>query len=343
MPKKLLQTNLLLLLVAMIWGSAFVAQRLGMDSIGPLLFSGLRFILGALVVLPFLLYRRHAGKVSTPFLDPSLLRGGFLLGLIVTAGINLQQAGLLFTSVSHAGFITGMYVLMVPLLGLLIGLRTNTGTWLGAVLAMCGLYLLTVEDGFRIAGGDWLQLASALCWAVQVLVMGYLAKKHDPLRLAFIQFVTCAVFSLLAALLLEPFSLPHIVQAAPALLYAGILSIGIAFSLQAIALQRARPAHAAIILSLEGVFAAIAAALFLGETLSVQGYFGAALMLGAMLLAQLWPQQPQPAPGTEPLHCLSTGPAALPVSDGQTVVMDVATAPVPAAASADALPPDSDG
>jgi drug/metabolite transporter (DMT)-like permease len=314
MPKKALQTNALLLLVAMIWGSAFVAQRLGMESIGPLLFSGLRFILGALVILPFLLYRRRSGKVDTPFFDLALLRGGFVLGLIVTAGINLQQTGLLYTSVSHAGFITGMYVLMVPLLGLLIGLRIGTGTWLGAILAVTGLYLLTVEEGFRIAGGDWLQLASALCWAVQVLAMGYLAKRHDPLRLAFIQFVTCAALSLAAALLLEPFSLPAIVQAVPSLLYAGILSIGVAFSLQAVALQRAKPAHAAIILSLEGVFAAVAAAVLLGEALSPQGYLGAGLMLCAMLLAQIWPQAKQPATTEEPLPCPGSGPGVLPAT-----------------------------
>lgn len=298
MHKKTVKTNLLLLLVAMIWGSAFVAQRLGMESIGPLLFSGLRFMMAALVVLPFLLYRRHTGTVKGRLLDRGLLGGGLVLGLIVTAGINLQQIGLLYTSVSHAGFITGMYVLMVPLLGLLIGQRASAGTWLGACMAMGGLYLLTVEDGFRIAGGDWLQLAGALCWAVQVLVMGHLARQHDPLRLAFIQFVTCALFSLLGALWLEPVSLPSIMDAAPALLYAGILSIGVAFSLQAIALQHARPAHAAIILSLEGVFAALAAAMFLGETLALQGYLGAALMLVAMLLAQLWPQRPQ-----QPLPC----------------------------------------
>ncbi len=343
MQKKLLHTNLLLLLVAIIWGSAFVAQRLGMDSIGPLLFSGLRFILGALVVLPFLLYRRHTRKVSDPFLDPALVSGGVLLGLIVTIGINLQQTGLLYTSVSHAGFITGMYVLIVPLLGLLIGLRANTGTWLGAMLAVTGLYLLSVEDGFQVATGDWLQLGSALSWAIHVLVMGHLAKQHDPLRLAFIQFVTCAAISLLAALWLEPVSLPSIVQAAPALLYAGLLSIGVGFTLQAVALQHARPAHAAIILSLEGVFAALAAVILLGETLSLQGYLGASLMLGAMLLAQLWPQRQQPGTVDEPLPCISTGASALPLGETHHELMDATAVPAPAGQLGAASLPDNAG
>lgn len=344
MQKNLLQTNALLLLVAIIWGSAFVAQRLGMDSIGPLLFSGLRFILGALVVLPFLLYRRYSHRARGPFLDRQLIVGGVMLGLIVTIGINLQQFGLLHTSVSNAGFITGMYVLIVPLLGLLIGLRANTGIWLGAMLALAGLYLLSVGDGFHIARGDFLQLGGAFSWAVHVLVMGYLAKRHDPLRLTFIQFVTCAVLSLAAALSLEPISLPRILEAAPALLYAGLLSIGVGFSLQAIALSRAKPAHAAIILSLEGVFAAIAAAVFLGESLSLQGYFGAALMLAAMLLAQLWPQPPVPVAETEePLPCLSTGTAALPVGEEAAMLTDAATVAVPAPDSKGVLPPGSAG
>lgn len=346
MHKTTLHTNALLLLVALIWGSAFVAQRLGMDNIGPLLFSGLRFILGALVVLPFLLYRRYTRRITSPFLEPSLIRGGILLGLVVTIGINLQQTGLLYTPVSHAGFITGMYVLIVPLLGLLMGLRANAGTWLGASLAVSGLYLLSAEDSLHIAYGDLLQLGGALSWAIHVLMMGYLAKKHDPLRLAFIQFVVCGLLSLLAALWFEPFSWPHIMQAGPALLYAGLLSIGVGFSLQAIALQHAKPAHAAIILSMEGIFAALAAMLLLGESLSLQGYLGAALMLCAMLLAQLWPQRQQQALPDEPLNCLSAGAAALPLGD--TDLMTAGLAPdtanaAPAAGSAAASPPDSGG
>lgn len=327
MAKKTLQINLLMLLVAMIWGSALVAQRMGMDSTGPLLFSGLRFAMGALVILPFLLYRRHAGIVQLPFFAPRLLAGGMLLGVLVTAGINLQQTGLLLTSVSHAGFITGMYVLMVPLLGLLIGHHPAAGTWLGALLALAGLYLLSVEDGLRIASGDWLQLAGAFCWALHVLLMGHLAKKHDPLRLALIQFVTCAVISLLAALLLEPVSWSGILGAGPALLYAGVLSVGVGFSLQAIALQHARPAHAAIILSMEGVFAAVAAALWLGESLPLRGYAGAALMVAGMLLAQLWPQSRSSASSAGSL------PMPLDTPDGtRSIVPPAECAPAPGSA-----------
>lgn len=289
-----LRTNALMLVTAIIWGGAFVAQRIGMDDIGPFLFSGLRFILGAAVVLPFLLYRRQQGRVRSNFLDRHLWLAGLLLGTLVAIGINLQQVGLLYTQVSHAGFITGMYVIFVPVLGLLWGLNTHASTWVGASLALLGLSLLSVSEQLSVAPGDWLQLLSALFWALHVLAMGYFARRHDPLRLAFIQFVVCAALSLAVSIGLETIDWASIRAAGPALLYAGLLSTGIGFSLQAIALKEANPAHAAIILSLEGVFAALAAMLLLGESLSARGYLGASLMLAAILVTQLWRRQPRP-------------------------------------------------
>lgn len=309
MSSKALQTNLLLLLTAAIWGSGFVAQRLGMDAIGPFLFSGIRFSMGALVILPLLLYRKKRGLVTGPLLSTPLLRGGILLGLIVAVGVNFQQAGLLYTSVSNAGFITGMYVVFVPLLGLMMGMRPHTGTWVGVLLASCGLFFLSVTSEFRIAPGDWLQLSSALVWAIHVLAISRLTQTHDPLRLAFIQFLACSAFSMLAAVVFEPVALAAIQAAMPALLFAGILSVGTAFTLQAIALQNARPAHAAIILSMEGVFAAIAAGIYLGESLTARGYLGAFLLVCAMLTSQLWPQRKTVSPavsapaGAVPVPC----------------------------------------
>lgn len=287
MANPALRADLLMLLTAAIWGSTFVAQRLGMEEIGPFLYTGLRFGLGALVLLPLLLYRPAGSAAPAPLSRPLLL-GGALLGLVLTCGINLQQVGLLFTSVTNSGFITGLYVIMVPLLGLLIGQRAAPGTWAGAALAVLGMGLLSIGANFSVAPGDWLQLAGAVVWGVHVLLVGALASRHDPIRIAFLQFVTCALLSLLLAALLEDIDPAAILRAGPAILYGGVIAVGIGFTLQVVAQKHAIASHAAIILSLEAVFAALAGALLLDESLPARGYLGAALMFAGMLVAQLW-------------------------------------------------------
>ncbi len=254
MRSQALRADILMLITAMIWGVSFVAQRLGMDAIGPFLYTGLRFVLGALVLVPLLMLRsRREG--AQPFNRGQLL-AGIILGVALTTGINLQQVGLLFTSVTNSGFITGLYVIVVPLLGLLFGQRR-------------------AQPGAQ---------AGALVWGAHVLLVGLFASRYDPIRLAFLQFATCAVVSLLLALVFEEIHWDAIVQAGPALLYGGLLGVGTGFTLQVVAQKHAIASHAAIILSLEAVFAAIAGALFLSETLHLRGYFGCALMLAGMLV-----------------------------------------------------------
>jgi len=290
MANQALRADLLMLLTAMIWGSSFVAQRLGMDAIGPYLYSGLRFCLAVVVLLPILfLLRRRSKQPPSPMSRPLLL-GGCLMGAVLALGINLQQVGLLFTSVTNSGFITGLYVIVVPLLGLALGHKTGLGIWLGASLAVLGMFLLSVGEGFQVASGDWLQLAGAFVWGVHVLLVGVFAARHDALLLALVQFVTCAIISLALALIFEHLPSADIVQALPAILYGGIFGVAIGFTLQVVAQKHAIASHAAIILSLEAVFAAIAGAILLGESLSARGYFGCALMFAGMLLAQLWPK-----------------------------------------------------
>lgn len=292
MRSQALRADLLMLLTAMIWGSAFVAQRLGMDAIGPFLYTGLRFALATVVLLPLvvLLSRRGGEKAPEP-INRSLLLAGLIMGLALSLGINLQQVGLLFTSVTNSGFITGLYVIVVPLLGLFIGHKTGMGTWLGAGLAVAGMFLLSVGEGFQVASGDWLQLAGAFVWGVHVLLVSFFASRHDPLRLALLQFATCAVISLVLALVLEEIKLDAILAAGPAILYGGLFGVAVGFTLQVVAQKHAIASHAAIILSLEAVFAAIAGALFLSEALALKGYVGCALMFAGMLLAQLWPKK----------------------------------------------------
>lgn len=291
MPNHALRADLLMLLTALIWGTGFVAQTAGMDHIGPYLFSGLRFALGSLCLVPLILRNAKTARVPEPLLNRGMLRAGVIMGLALALGINLQQVGLLFTSVTNSGFITGLYVIVVPLLGLLLGHKTGLGTWLGCLLAVVGMCLLSIGDNFHVASGDWLQLIGAFVWGAHVVLVSLFASRHDPIRLAFLQFATCSVVSLLLAVLFEPIALNAIIDAGPALLYGGIVAVGVGYTLQVVAQKHAIASHAAIILSLEAVFAAIAGAWILGEALQLRGYIGCGLMLAGMLLAQLWPKK----------------------------------------------------
>jgi drug/metabolite transporter (DMT)-like permease len=292
MRSQALRADILMLITAAIWGAAFVAQRLGMDAVGPFLYTGLRFSLGALILLPLLLILPRPA-VKQP-LNRGMLLGGLLMGLALSLGINLQQVGLLFTTVTNSGVITGLYVIIVPLLGLFLGHRTGMGTWLGASLAVVGMFLLSVGEGFHVASGDWLQLAGACVWGVHVLLVGYFASRYDPIRLSILQFGVCAVVSLVLAVVFEEISVGAIIQAGPAILYGGVIAVAIGYTLQVVAQRHAIASHAAIILSLEAVFAAIAGALLLDESLHARGYMGCALMFAGMLVAQLWPQKHEP-------------------------------------------------
>ncbi|TDV54360.1 threonine/homoserine efflux transporter RhtA [Pseudomonas graminis] len=291
MPNHALRADLLMLLTALIWGTGFVAQTAGMDHIGPYLFSGLRFALGSLCLIPLILRNAKTARVPEPLLNRGMLRAGVIMGLALALGINLQQVGLLFTSVTNSGFITGLYVIVVPLLGLLLGHKTGLGTWLGCLLAVVGMCLLSIGDNFHVASGDWLQLIGAFVWGGHVVLVSLFASRHDPIRLAFLQFATCSVVSLLLAVFFEPITLNAIIDAGPALLYGGIVAVGVGYTLQVVAQKHAIASHAAIILSLEAVFAAIAGAWILGEALQLRGYIGCGLMLAGMLLAQLWPKK----------------------------------------------------
>jgi len=294
MRSQALRADFLMLITAMIWGTAFVAQRIGMDNIGPFLFTGLRFALGALALLPLVIYQGRTAARHEPFLQRGLILGGLSMGLALTLGINLQQVGLLFTSVTNSGFITGLYVIVVPLLGLAIGHKTGLGTWLGACLAVAGIALLRIGGDFTVASGDWIQLAGAFVWGVHVLLVSFFVSRHDAIRLAFLQFATCAVVSLLLALIFEDINPASIWLAGPALIYGGLFAVAVGYTLQVVAQKHAIASHAAIILSLEAVFAAIAGALFLEESLTLRGYMGCVLMFIGMLAAQLWPRKPEP-------------------------------------------------
>lgn len=294
MQANALRADLLMLLTALIWGSGFVAQTAGMEHIGPFLYSGLRFALGALCLLP-LLYWSLRQRPGTAPVSRGHWAAGTAMGLALAVGINLQQFGLQFTTVTNAGFITGLYVIVVPVVGLFLGHRTGFGTWLGAAMAVVGMYLLSVNEHFQVAPGDWLQLAGAFVWAGHVLLVGHFARHHNVIQLACIQFLVCALVSLALALAFEPLVVDAILGALPAVAYGGMVAAALGYTLQVVAQRHAIASHAAIIFSLEAVFAAMAATLLLGEVLSPRGYLGCAVMLAGMLTAQLWPTRARAA------------------------------------------------
>lgn len=285
------RANLLLLLTAMIWGAAFVAQRVGMDHMGPLTFNGVRFALGAAALLPLISWLDKRRTAAPPPFS-TLLKGGFLMGLALFLGAWLQQFGLCYTTAGKAGFITGLYVVFVPLIGIFLGHRYGTGTWAGAGLAIAGMYLLSVTESFTMDKGDALVLLSAVFWGVHVLLVGRLTQgitTVDAVRLAAIQFATCSAISLAGAAATEDITLAGLRDGLIPILYGGLMSVGVAYTLQVVAQRDARPAPAAIILSLEAVFAALTGWLMLGETLTIQAFIGCALMLVGMIWSQARP------------------------------------------------------
>jgi drug/metabolite transporter (DMT)-like permease len=286
------KSDVLLLITAIIWGFAFVAQRVGMGYVGPFTFNGIRFAIGSLSLLPLVLISRGRQTAANRILPPpglkTILFGGGALGLTLFAGASLQQIGLVYTTAGKAGFITGLYVIIVPILGLIWRQQPRIGTWIGAFMAAIGLYLLSITEEFTIELGDLLVLIGAFFWAAHVLIIGWLSPRINPIKLAFSQYVACSILSLITASIVEVITFNSIVAAAIPILYGGLLSVGIAYTLQVVAQRDAYPAHAAILLSLEAVFAAIGGWLILGEIISPRGLVGCGLMLFGMLLSQLW-------------------------------------------------------
>lgn len=290
--RKVYKADWLLMLTAMIWGSAFVAQRVGMDHVGPLTFNGIRFALGAMALLPLILYRNGSGdnRGTRPASTSGLLLwGGALSGLILFVAATLQQVGIVYTTAGKAGFITGLYVIIVPILGMFLGQKMGWSGWVGAIVATVGLYLLSVTETLTLAPGDLWVLLGAFFWAVHMMVLAWLSPKMSGVKLACSQFWVCAVLSLAVAGFREVITLDGLRGALIPILYGGLMSVGIAYTLQVVAQRDAPPIHAAIILSLESVFAALAGWIVLGEVLSIRSLTGCVMMLAGMLIVQIWP------------------------------------------------------
>lgn len=282
-----LRSNLLLLLAAAIWGFAFVAQRIGASHIGAFTFNGARFALGACTLLPLLFLRhRHAHAPMPEISRSAIFFSGLAAGVIMFLGAFLQQFGVTYTTAGNAGFITCLYVILVPILGIFLKQPTNRDIWIGAVLAVIGMYLLSVSAEFHVNFGDIFVFIGAFFWAAHVQFIGWISRRADAIVIAFIQYVACALLSLICAVCFESATLDALRQSGIAIAYCGVLSVGVAFTLQIIGQRHAQASHAAIIMSMEAVFAAIGGWLFLQESLSLRGMLGCGLMLVGMFASQ---------------------------------------------------------
>lgn len=297
MNKFVLRQSLLLFLTAVIWGVAFVAQSAGMDYVGPFTYNGVRSILGGLVLLPCIVLldrRQDAERMDSQTAVEAgerdrrqLAAGGLCCGLILFVASSLQQLGIQYTSVGKAGFLTAMYILLVPIMGLFVHKRVGVKVWIGVAFAVCGLYLLCMTNGLKLERGDALVLACAVIFSLHILVIDYFSPKVDGVRMSCIQFWVCGILALLCSVLFEQPDLSSILAAWQPVCYGGIMSCGVAYTLQIIGQKGMNPTVASLILSLESVVSVVAGFLILHQTMSRRELLGCCLMIVAIVLAQL--------------------------------------------------------
>lgn len=304
MNKFILRQSLLLFLTAVIWGIAFVAQSAGMEFVGPFTYNGARCILGGLVLLPCIVildkiqdgrktaiqqgdHIEHQTKENAAKSGRELLIGGLCCGVILFAASNFQQFGIQYTSVGKAGFITAMYILLVPIMGLFVHKKVGIKVWIGVAFAVCGLYLLCMTNGMRLEKGDTLVLICAFVFSLHILVIDYFSPKVDGVRMSCIQFWVCGVLSLVCGFLFESPDLGSIIAAWQPVCYGGVMSCGVAYTLQIIGQKDMNPTVASLILSLESVVSVVAGFLILHQTMSRRELLGCCFMVVAIVLAQL--------------------------------------------------------
>ncbi len=292
MDRRTIRGSLILLLGTVIWGFAFAAQRAGMDHVGPMTFSGVRMLLAGLVMIPVAMMSEKKAAREGKKTDPGLQReAGLLCGMFLFMATSFQQIGLVETDAGKAGFLTALYVVLVPVAGLVF-LRKNPGKviWLGIVLAVIALYLLCVpESGFRVERGDAFLIACALCFTVQILFVDRYAQQVNATALARDEFLVTGGLGLLIALISEEISFSGLGEALVPILYTGIMSGAVGYSIQIIGQRDVNPTLASLLMCMESVFAVLGGALLLGERMSGRNAAGCVMMFIAVLLAQLSP------------------------------------------------------
>lgn len=289
MKKEQIKGSLLLFLAAIIWGVAFVAQSVGMDYVGPFTFNCVRTLIGGLVLIPCIaILNRGKVKKKTDFTEKKrLLLGGICCGVALTTGSTLQQFGIMYTTVGKAGFITAFYIIIVPILGLFLGKKCGVSVWISVVIALAGLYFLCITDGFSIGKGDIYVFLGAIAFSIHILVIDHFTQFNDGVKMSCIQFFVCGILCFVPMMLFEQPEISMILLAWKPILYAGVMSCGVAYTLQIVGQKNMNPTVASLILSLESVTSVIAGFLVLHQNLSHRELIGCGLMFVAIVLAQL--------------------------------------------------------
>ena len=293
MNKTQIQHSLLLLLTAVIWGTAFVAQSVGMDYVGPFTFLCTRSFIGGAALLPVIAFldRQKSEEARLQEKKPEnkkiLIKGGILCGLALCFASAFQQYGILFTTVGKAGFITAFYIILVPIVGLLFGKRCGVSVWIGVILALGGLYCLCITETFRIGTGDILVFICAFLFTAHILIIDHFSPYVDGVKMSCIQFFVCGIVAGIGMLLFEQPDIRDVLRAWQSILYAGLLSSGVGYTLQIVGQKGLNPTVASLIMSLESVVSVLAGLIILHQTLSGREVLGCVLMFAAIVLAQL--------------------------------------------------------
>ena len=290
MINKKIRANFLLLFTAFIWGSAFVAQRVGMEHIGPFTFNAVRMLIaGAALSIVVFVFEKTGAKCTKPnmYSKKALYMGGFFCGSVLFVASSFQQTGLMFTTAGKAGFITTLYIIIVPLLGLFLKRRVGAKVWFSVLLGLTGLFLLSFVENMQINLGDVLMLFCAVGYAVHIIVVDRYATRTDSVKLSCLQFFVAAFFSCIVMLVFETPSLSNILMSWLPILYVGVISGAVGFTLQIVAQKDTSPAVAALLMSFEAVFAALTGFVILNEVLTPRELVGCLLMFSAVILAQM--------------------------------------------------------
>ena len=294
-----LKNSLFLLLAAVIWGIAFVAQSVGMDYVGGFTFNAVRSLIGSAVLVPLILIPGQKNSDNSEISEAAasttsgiqkrkdLIIGGISCGICLCLASNFQQFGIKYTTVGKAGFITACYIVIVPIIGLFLGKKCSKFIWAAVAMALIGLYLLCITDGFSIGKGDLLVLVCAFLFSIHILVIDHFSPKADGVKLSCIQFLTCGILSAIPALILEHPQVSSILAAWQPILYAGVMSCGVAYTLQVIGQKNMNPTVASLILSMESCISVLAGWIILGQQLSAKEILGCVIMFAAIILAQL--------------------------------------------------------